>query len=261
MADRDPASMAEFFAAVDRTGESESPEDAEAPVLEPAAEAESEAPAATTPEDDEPEAQGEPDDNTSDPVLERIAQLEAALTQRDQQFATLFAGITQAAERERQQEIQQAQFRWQHGLATGELSQEDVAREQAQLFARHSAARMQALEAENQQLKAWREQQQEAEAKVEVIRLLATQFSLTEREVGYLNDLDTPEAMEKLARRFQADRTNQTAAARKAQAARRSADPVHKATGGVQSGAAPEEPTDMESYFASIRRPVIRRVS
>lgn len=244
MSDREPGSMEEFFEA--EYAETGAPEQQEVLDGEPLDDS-----SAPLDRDDQQDEEQEPDRLSL--IEEQLAALRNENATKDQMIANMIHGVRQQAEQQRAQEIQGYQQRWSRGIATGELSQEDVLREREALIARHAMGRITELESENTTLRNHQIAAQEAEAKTQVIGMIAKQFTLTPREQKYIATLNDPYEMETLARQFQEDRGAQTVNARRAAAASRSG-PVHRATGGPPGAPKQEEPTSMLDYFKSVPR-------
>lgn len=255
MSEREPQSMAEYFAA--EYAPQDEPPSSSAPTDERAREDDSHLYADSTPVD-QPSAEAAPPPAPMED--QRFAQIQAELellraqnAAKEQQMIHMLQMARQSVEQTRAEEIQRSRARWERGLATGELSELDVIREREALIARHATERISALEAENTQLRTFQVQQQEAEARTQAIDLIAGEYQLTARERKYIEQLDNPYTMENIARQFQADRQEQTSAARQTLAAQRAARPVDRSTQPVAASRG-EEPTSMIDYFRRVQR-------
>ncbi len=156
-----------------------------------------------------------------------LANLVTAKQRQEQEAAR------QQAEAEEAARVEALKQQW------AEMDPEEAAKSQAAYIAQTASERINALEAQLQQLEAEKVQseqaREEAAAKEKVIPLIIEKFGLKESDRRWLSKLNDPYAMEEVAAELKAERAERTAAARQAKAEKAKANPALKPTEPSQS--------------------------
>jgi hypothetical protein len=231
MSDREPTSIDEFFAAEYADASPPDPENAD--------EVADLAPEGSDADPTPPTQDAEPDRLAA--VEQQLEQMRLESERKDKLITDMITSARQTLEQERAKEVQQYQYRWQQGLATGELSEVDVYREREQLMARHATDRIRTIEAENIQLRERELERSEREAKVQVIDYLVKEFKLSDQERAYISVVKDPYDMEELAKEI-----------RQSRPANRGRRPVDQGTGSTAGAARGTEPKSMAEYFSRV---------